>query len=117
MHSFETFAKIQKCSNLSPKLFKDSLHPNYNREKIFKAGEGAGRSGSFFFFSHDNRFIIKTMSSSELKLLLKILPDYAKHLENNPYSLIARIFGVFTVKVESLAPVTIMLMENTLQFR
>jgi hypothetical protein len=40
---------------------------------IFKAGEGAGKSGSFFFFSHDHRFIIKTMSSGELKLISKIL--------------------------------------------
>lgn len=45
-------------------------------DQVFKAGEGAGRSGSFFFFSHDKRFIIKTMSSDELDLLTQILPDY-----------------------------------------
>jgi hypothetical protein len=30
------------------------------------AGEGAGKSGSFFFFSHDRKFIVKTMFESEL---------------------------------------------------
>jgi Icc-related predicted phosphoesterase len=40
-----------------------SLSPKNNRETVFKAGEGSGRSGSFFFFSHDKRFIIKTMST------------------------------------------------------
>jgi len=33
--------------------FYSSLSPKFNRDMIFKAGEGAGRSGSFFFFSHD----------------------------------------------------------------
>jgi Phosphatidylinositol-4-phosphate 5-Kinase len=44
---------------------------------VFNAGEGAGRSGSFFFFSHDKRFIIKTMSDAERKLFLnKMLPSF-----------------------------------------
>jgi len=29
---------------------------------VFKAGEGAGRSGSFFFYSHDRKWIVKTMT-------------------------------------------------------
>ena len=55
-------------------LFRTSLHPKNNREMVFKAGEGQGRSGSFFFFSYDNRFIIKTMTSQELQLFLAKLP-------------------------------------------
>ena len=47
-------------------LFHPSLSPKFNREAVFKAGEGAGRSGSFFFFSHDRKFIIKTMTDAEL---------------------------------------------------
>jgi hypothetical protein len=41
-----------------------------NRHRVFKAGEGAGSSGSFFFFSHDNKFIIKTISNDEMKKML-----------------------------------------------
>jgi Phosphatidylinositol-4-phosphate 5-kinase len=36
-----------------------------NRGMVFKAGQGAGKSGSFFFFSHDNKFIIKTLKGNE----------------------------------------------------
>jgi len=79
MHQYKSFEKIQQCSNLSLQLFRESLHPNYNRSRIFQAGEGAGRSGSFFFFSHDSRFIIKTMTSEELKLIKSILPQYVQH--------------------------------------
>ena len=43
-------------------LIEKSLSPIHNREQVFKAGEGAGSSGSFFFFSHDQKFIIKTMT-------------------------------------------------------
>ena len=39
-----------------------------NRNMIFKAGEGAGKSGCFFFFSHDNRFLIKTLRGSEKEI-------------------------------------------------
>ena len=77
---------------------KASLSPKYNRDQVFKAGEGAGRSGSFFFFSHDRKFIIKTMTSSELQAFLPLIEDYTEHFKKNPNSLLSKIFGVFTVK-------------------
>jgi len=40
----------------------ESLDPPKNIKQIEKAGLGAGASGSFFFFSNDRKFIIKTMS-------------------------------------------------------
>ena len=45
-----------------------SLNIEKNREMIFKAGEGSGGSGSFFFFSKDNRFLIKTINKREMFL-------------------------------------------------
>jgi len=45
-----------------------SLSPEKNRDTVFKAGLGSGASGSFFFFSYDKQFIIKTMSETERKL-------------------------------------------------
>ena len=81
---------------------------------VFKAGEGAGRSGSFFFFSHDDRFIIKTMSQSELDLFInRMLPSYCHHMQEP--SLIAKILGVFTVKSAQIHAIHVMLMENTLR--
>ena len=85
-----------------------------NREQVFKAGEGAGRSGSFFFFSHDSKFIIKTLTANELKLLLDCLPQLALHQKNNKCSLLTKIFGVFTVKTDATNEVHLILMENTL---
>ena len=84
---------------------------------VFKAGEGAGRSGSFFFFSHDKKFIIKTMTKSELDLFLKMLPRLAEHYNTVPNSLLSKFFGVFTVKMSGINGVHIMLMENTLRLK
>jgi len=42
--------------DLREKILKDSLDPEKegNKKNIYKAGEGAGKSGSFMFFCHDN---------------------------------------------------------------
>jgi len=103
-------------NRLNMQLLEKSLSPELNRKQAFNAGEGAGKSGSFFFFSHDRKYIIKTMSSSEIAVMLKILPNYIEHLRRTPNSLIAKIFGIFTIEKEGYGKVHVMLMENTLQF-
>jgi 1-phosphatidylinositol-4-phosphate 5-kinase len=65
---------------VQPQDIISSLSIKENRDKMFKAGEGAGASGSFFFFSNDNRFIIKTLQRTEMDKFLDMLPDYAKHI-------------------------------------
>lgn len=82
---------------------------------MFKAKESAGKSGSFFFFSFDKKFLLKTMNDNEMYIFKKILPEYLNHLQNNPNSLIARIYGIFTVNMEELVPVHILLMSNAAQ--
>ena len=56
-----------------------SLAVEDNVHNIFKSGQGAGKSGSFFFFSNDNNYIIKTMRGNEKKVLLNMLDDMIKH--------------------------------------
>ncbi len=82
---------------------------------VFKVGEGAGASGSFFFFSQDRKFIIKTMTQKELDRFLRMLPYYEIHLSETKKSLLARIYGVYTIKMESYGQnINIVLMANTL---
>ena len=83
-------------------------------DQVFQAGEGAGRSGSFFFHTFDNRFVIKTMTQKEVTTFLKIAEDYARHYKRCPDSLIAKIFGVFKVNLDYTTQIYLMLMENTL---
>jgi len=58
-----------------------------------------GKSGSFFYYSQDYRFIIKTVHHAEHKYLLKILKNYYEHIKNNPDTLICKIYGLHRVKI------------------
>lgn len=53
-----------------------------------------GKSGSFFFYSHDKRYLLKTVSAAERDTLLRILPMYFEHLEKNADSLLSRLYGL-----------------------
>ena len=64
------------------------------------------------FSSFDKRFLIKTMNRSEQRVLMKALPQYLDHLRKNPKSLIAKIYGIYTVKMEDIQEVHILLMNN-----
>ena len=57
------------------------------------------------------------MRDDEFETMLKILPSYVEHHRRYPDSLLAKIFGVFTVKKEGMEKVHLMLMENTMQFK
>ena len=109
------FKRLFDFSRLDVKTLIESLNPEMNREMVFNSGEGAGKSGSFFFFSHDKRFIIKTMRKREVKTFLQILPQYVDYLLKNPFSMIAKIFGVYIVEKQGVGVVRVMLMENTMQ--
>jgi 1-phosphatidylinositol-4-phosphate 5-kinase len=66
---------------------------------MFQVGESAGKSGSFFFFSQDGNFIIKTISATEKDILLRILDNLVDHYQfTNPKSLLAKIYGMFNLR-------------------
>jgi len=99
---------------IKPADIKSSLKLEDNITNIFKSGQGAGRSGSFFFFSRDNKYIIKTMRGTEKKVLLGMLGDLVEHFKaTENKSLLARIYGVYTVKSDVFESVDIIVMENT----
>ena len=76
---------------------------------------GAGASGSFFFFTADKRFIMKTMPMREVHHLLRVLPSYVEHLEKNAdKSYLAKYYGIFTISMAKFTPLSVLIMENTL---
>ncbi|XP_047321480.1 phosphatidylinositol 4-phosphate 5-kinase 1-like [Impatiens glandulifera] len=57
-----------------------------------------GKSGSVFYLTQDDRFMIKTVKKSEVKVLIKMLHSYFKHVCNYENSLVTKFFGVHCVK-------------------
>lgn len=97
---------------------ESSFNAIKNKEAVFKAGQGAGASGSFFFFSSDNKYIIKTINSQEKKVLFGMLDkmiEYFKECDN--FSLLARIYGVFTLKTNIFSPLDVIVMQNTIKMK
>ena len=73
-------------------------------------------SGSFFFFTEDKQYIIKTMTYKEKKTLMKMLQSNVKFLiETGGKSMISRIYGVYKVKYPGMASIYLMLQKNNIQ--
>lgn len=58
----------------------------------------AGASGSIFYVSHDDQFIIKTVQSKEAEFLKKLLPGY--YMVSVPCASIAIFFFFFFLKTD-----------------
>lgn len=54
-----------------------------------------GASGSVFYLTHDDSFIIKTVQPKEAEFLLKLLPQYYMNLRQNPKTLLPKFFGQY----------------------
>ncbi len=63
---------------------------------------GSGKSDSFFFYTANSQFIIKTLKESELRLLVRkgVLDKYYQHIKHHKDSLLARFYGIYNVKIK-----------------
>jgi len=57
------------------------------------------KSGAFFFFSNDGRYMIKTIDQGECKCLRQMLPKYYEHCIKNSSTLICRFYGLFRLRL------------------
>ena len=66
-----------------------------------KVRESEGKSGSFFFFSHDKKFLIKTITTNELNTMLgKFMKNYYEHTSTNSDTLLAKIYGLYSIIIK-----------------
>lgn len=66
--------------------------------------KGAARAGTFFFFTADGAYMIKTVKKEEAKAFLGMLPRYHQFMSetvNSRNSLLTRIFGMYAVQFPS----------------
>nr|KYP63169.1 Phosphatidylinositol-4-phosphate 5-kinase 8 [Cajanus cajan] len=71
-----------------------------------------GKSGSIFYLSKDDRFVIKTVNKSELKVLLNMLPKYYRHVGDHENTLITKFFGLHRIKLRGGKKVRFVVMGN-----
>ncbi len=105
-HRFGDF----EFKDYAPRIFKKMRQEHLNMSEIeyletiaanhkFLEFISNSRSGAFFFFSHNGRFMIKTISKAECDFLRSSLRDYYNHVKAHPNTLLAKIFGLHRVKI------------------
>ncbi|KAL8095252.1 hypothetical protein AgCh_036638 [Apium graveolens] len=62
-----------------------------------------GKSGSFFYLTQDDRYMIKTMKKAEVKVLLRMLSAYYNHVRAYQNTLVTKYFGLHCVKLNGTA--------------
>ncbi|KAG8391122.1 hypothetical protein BUALT_Bualt01G0155100 [Buddleja alternifolia] len=58
-----------------------------------------GKSGSFFYLTNDDKYMIKTMKKSEVKVLIRMLPAYYNHVRAYENTLVTKFFGLHCVRM------------------
>ncbi|KAL8735615.1 MAG: hypothetical protein Q9166_000784 [cf. Caloplaca sp. 2 TL-2023] len=102
------FRHIRAHFKLDPADYLVSLTSKY----ILSELGSPGKSGSFFYFSRDYKYIIKTIHHAEHKLLRKILREYYAHIDKYPNTLLSQFYGLHRVKIPYGRKIHFVVMNN-----
>eukprot|EP00981_Chlorochromonas_danica_P002710 scaffold537_cov180-Ochromonas_danica.AAC.15 len=92
------FRALRALGNIEEADYMLSLAGDFNYIEFI----ANSKSGQFFFYSHDGRYMIKTQTKEECRLLKSIMPRYVQHLSDHPDSLLVKFYGLHRVKMPSL---------------
>ncbi|WYZ43232.1 hypothetical protein EsH8_VI_000931 [Colletotrichum jinshuiense] len=102
------FRHLRSLFRLDPADYLMSLTGKY----ILSELGSPGKSGSFFYFSRDYKYIIKTIHHAEHKFLRKVLKDYYHHVTENPNTLLSQFYGLHRVKMPYGKKIHFVVMNN-----
>ncbi len=109
----KVFHHLRERFNIDQSHYLNSLGGAYEYIEF----NSNSKSGSFFFYSHDGKFMIKTQSKAESKFLRRILAHYyqvtlvdslthncslrfiVQYVMNNPNTYITRFYGMHRIKM------------------
>lgn len=102
------FRHLRGIFRIDPADYLMSLTDRY----ILSELGSPGKSGSFFYFSRDYKYIIKTVHHSEAKFLRKVLREYYNHVRANPNTLLSEFYGLHRVKMPFGRKIHFVVMNN-----
>jgi 1-phosphatidylinositol-4-phosphate 5-kinase len=89
------FRLIREKFDIDSADYLVSLTGEYILQEIISPG----KSGSFFYFSHDTRYMLKTITPMETAFLRRILPAYTQHIMDHPDTLLIKFYGFHCVNM------------------
>ncbi|GMH39027.1 hypothetical protein BSKO_06925 [Bryopsis sp. KO-2023] len=102
------FRRLREAFGIDPADYLISLCGNHALREL----ASPGKSGSIFYISHDDRFIIKTMKKGEMKHLFSMLKKYYEHMAGSPHTLITKYYGLHRVTPYKGNKIRFMVMNN-----
>eukprot|EP00027_Filamoeba_sp_ATCC50430_P002555 CAMPEP_0168562144 /NCGR_PEP_ID=MMETSP0413-20121227/11967_1 /TAXON_ID=136452 /ORGANISM="Filamoeba nolandi, Strain NC-AS-23-1" /LENGTH=615 /DNA_ID=CAMNT_0008593553 /DNA_START=407 /DNA_END=2254 /DNA_ORIENTATION=- len=111
-YSPQLFSELRNLKGFSRNTYLYCMHPDKFLKSLDNQKFSEGKSGSFFCFSPDKSFILKTIPESEAILLKKILPSYYMYLSTNPHSYLIRIYGLHSLKLQNDVEIFVVVMGN-----
>ena len=101
-HAPKIFYNLRTLYGISNDDYLKSLGPEnflcnliITKNKSLKEICSSGKSGSFFYFSYDGKYLMKTIPESEFLKFKEMLRDYYTYMYNNPKTLLQRFFGLY----------------------
>ena len=105
----EVFRHLRARWRVDPAQFMLSLCGDQALREL----SSPGKSGSVFYISHDDQFIIKTMRKSEMVRLKSWLHVYYQHVHDYPETLLPKFYGLYSIKAAGTArKVRVVVMSN-----
>lgn len=95
----EVFRSLRTTFGISPTEYLMSFQDDIG----VKQYGSSGKSGSCFYYSSDQRFIIKTVHHAEHLHLRKILKDYYNHVKDNTNTFLCQFYGLHRLKIPTPA--------------
>nr|KJB78490.1 hypothetical protein B456_013G001900 [Gossypium raimondii] len=89
------FRSLRKLFKVDPADYMLSICGNDALREL----SSPGKSGSFFYLTDDDIYMIKTMKKAEVKVFLKMLAAYYNHVRSFENSLVIKYYGLHCVKV------------------
>ncbi|GJX76015.1 phosphatidylinositol 4-phosphate 5-kinase 6-like protein [Tanacetum coccineum] len=89
------FRKLRNLFNVDPADYMLSICGSEALREL----SSPGKSGSFFYMTNDDKYMIKTIKKSEVKVLKRMLPAYFEHMQSFDNTLITKFFGLHCVKL------------------
>ncbi|CAF0985100.1 unnamed protein product [Didymodactylos carnosus] len=87
------FRHFRELFNIKPEEFLNSIC------KPLRELRNPGASGSLFYLTSDDEFILKTVQKKEAEFLKSLLPGYYMNVTQNPRTLLPKYFGLYCYQV------------------
>ncbi|KAM0948795.1 putative 1-phosphatidylinositol-4-phosphate 5-kinase [Dioscorea sansibarensis] len=91
----KVFRTLRKLFKVDPAEYMLSICGNDALREL----SSPGKSGSFFYLTNDDKYMIKTVKKAEVKVLLRMLPAYYNHFRSFENTLVTKFYGLHCVKL------------------